>query len=286
VKFVDYDFVAGADGTKILSPKPNIVPKFLFYILKSLDLPDLGYSRHFKELKLKEIPLPPIEVQQKIVDELEGYQKIIDGCRQVVENYKPTIDIDPSWELKELKTLCSINASSGEPKDLFDETFIYLDISSVESLTGKIDFSNKLTTRDYPSRARRIIQRNDILMSSVRPNLKSFAYVDFEVKNHIASTGFMVLSSNEELLNSRFLYFLLFTDFLQSQMVAKMGKGQYPSINATDTSQLLIPVPSIKVQNHIAKFMQKEQVIVDGNRELIQIFTQKIQDRISKVWGE
>ena len=46
------------------------------------------------QTKIQEIPLPPIEVQQQIVDELEGYQKIIDGCRQVVENYKPTIDIE------------------------------------------------------------------------------------------------------------------------------------------------------------------------------------------------
>ena len=50
-----------------------------------------------------EIPVPSLEVQQEIVDELEGYQQIIDGCKQVVENYKPTIDIDPSWEMIELE---------------------------------------------------------------------------------------------------------------------------------------------------------------------------------------
>ena len=51
------------------------------------------------------IPLPPLEVQQEIVDELEGFQKIIDGCKQVVENYKPTIDINPGWEMVELEEI-------------------------------------------------------------------------------------------------------------------------------------------------------------------------------------
>ena len=55
-----------------------------------------------------EIPLPPIEVQEEIVRELEQYQKIIDGAKQVVDNYKPVIDIDPSWEMKELGEICEI----------------------------------------------------------------------------------------------------------------------------------------------------------------------------------
>ena len=48
------------------------------------------------------IPLPPLEIQEQIVKEIEGYQQIIDGCRKVVENYKPVIDIDPTWEVVEL----------------------------------------------------------------------------------------------------------------------------------------------------------------------------------------
>ena len=99
IKFVDFDFVAGADGIKILNPSDEILPKFLFYIIKSIKLPDLGYSRHYKELKDKKIPLPPLEVQQEIVDELEGYQKIIDGCKPVVENYTQKIQdrINKVW---------------------------------------------------------------------------------------------------------------------------------------------------------------------------------------------
>ena len=60
------------------------------------------------------IPLPPLETQNQIVEELDGYQKIIDGCRQVVENYKPTIDIDQGWEMFELNEVCEIKGRNGE----------------------------------------------------------------------------------------------------------------------------------------------------------------------------
>ena len=53
-------------------------------------------------LRELQIPLPPLSIQEEIVAEIESYQKIIDGARQVVENYKPRIDIDPEWEMVEL----------------------------------------------------------------------------------------------------------------------------------------------------------------------------------------
>ena len=68
----------------------------------------LGTGATFKEIsgsKIKrvQIPLPPLEVQKEIVEEIEGYQKIIDGAKQVVENWKPTLKIDPSMAYGEIR---------------------------------------------------------------------------------------------------------------------------------------------------------------------------------------
>ena len=280
---------------KCLINKDRLNSKYLFYYLNSERIQTLiikfseraaqaGVNpQHLKEFK---IPLPPLEVQQEIVDELEGYQKIIDGCKQVVENYKPTIDIDPSWEMVELGEVCEINKKSADPKNIFSDDFIYIDIASVESKSGNINFSNILSIKEYPSRARRIFAKDDILMSSVRPNLQSFAYVDFDVKNHIASTGFMVLSSIQNKLNSKFLYLLLFSELLLNQMISKMQRGQYPSINQNDTSKLKLPLPPLEIQKEIAKKIEAEIKVIEGNKKLIETYTQKIQDRINKVWGE
>lgn len=66
LKFIDFPFCLGADGTKILRPKGNADPKYLFYALQRVHIPDAGYSRHFKYLKRGEIPLPPLADQKRI----------------------------------------------------------------------------------------------------------------------------------------------------------------------------------------------------------------------------
>jgi len=66
-------------------------------------------------LKSIQIPLPPIEVQEQIVVEFDGYQRIIDGARAVVENHKPMIKIDPEWEIVELGKVCENHDSKRRP---------------------------------------------------------------------------------------------------------------------------------------------------------------------------
>jgi restriction endonuclease S subunit len=71
-KFVDFDFAPGADGIKILIPNNDFDPKYFYYALQGLNLKSLGYSRHFKILRSKTIPLPPLSEQKKIVAYLDA----------------------------------------------------------------------------------------------------------------------------------------------------------------------------------------------------------------------
>jgi type I restriction enzyme S subunit len=66
-KYVDFDFVLGADGVKILQPKGFLCPKFFFYQLRTAEFPSLGYARHYRLLKETEISFPPLPEQQRIV---------------------------------------------------------------------------------------------------------------------------------------------------------------------------------------------------------------------------
>lgn len=286
VKFVDFDFVLGADGVKILQPIDLYEPKLFYYIIKSINVKNLGYSRHYKEIKDMKIPLPPMEVQREIVEEIEGYQKIIDGARQIIDNYKPQIQIDPSWEMVELGKACDINKSSANPFDLFgDSDFVYIDISSIENGKGIISSRNILNTKNAPSRARRILRAGDILLSTVRPNLQAIAYIEDLKFNTIASTGFAILTSKKSYC-SKFIYYSLYQDYLKQQMISKMGKGAYPSINEKDVNELLISAPHFSKQKEIAKKLDKEKSILDANKQLISIFEKKIKDKIATVWGE
>ncbi len=77
-KYIDFDFAAGADGTKIISCNKKIEPKYAYYFFHTLNLPNDGYSRHFKYLKKIKVPLPQLKVQQQIVeilDEADAMQK-------------------------------------------------------------------------------------------------------------------------------------------------------------------------------------------------------------------
>ena len=71
IKWVDFDFVPGADGTKILLPKKYLLPRLAYYALKNLEIPDKGYSRHFKFFKEVTIPIPPLAEQNVIADKLD-----------------------------------------------------------------------------------------------------------------------------------------------------------------------------------------------------------------------
>ena len=88
----------------------KVLDKYLFFLLKKIDaknlVPNLSYqSLNLDEISKIEIPIPDLFTQNQIVEELDGYQKIIDGCTQVIENYKPSIDIDPSWGKKNIRRL-------------------------------------------------------------------------------------------------------------------------------------------------------------------------------------
>lgn len=238
-----------------------------------------------KEYLSIQIPLPPLSTQEEIVAEIESYQKIIDGAKIVVENYKPKIDIDPDWEVFKLQEIADVNPESKDPAILFEDWFTYIDISSVENGSGAIDYSNKISIEDAPSRARRLVKLDDILLSTVRPNLKAFGYVDKEPKRFIASTGFALIRVKEKCI-SKFLYYMVFQDYMINQMTASMEKGAYPSINQNDVNNLKIALPSLETQRQIVAQIEKERVLVNANKELTTIYEQKIKDRIAKVWGE
>ena len=64
LKYIDFDFIVGADGVKILQPKETINPKYFYYVLKALMPKTTGYARHYKLLKKLNIPVPPLPEQQ------------------------------------------------------------------------------------------------------------------------------------------------------------------------------------------------------------------------------
>jgi len=262
---------------------------FLFYLLKNVDMSQVISGAAQPQITRQalypfKIPLPPLEVQREIVAEIEGYQKLIDGCRQVVDSWKPQIEINPEWPMVKLGDVCEINPQSADPSEIFgDSEFVYIDITSVENGTGKISYENRLTPNIAPSRARRLVKENDVLLSTVRPNLRAFAILKLLPPKVIASTGFAVLRSKELILPD-FLYYVICSESSVNQMISNMVKGAYPSINNTDVENINITLPPLEVQQEIVAKIESERKVIDGCRELIKTYEDKIKRVIDNVW--
>lgn len=85
VKYVNFDFVAGADGIKVLKPLNAFYPKLFYYFLQAIQLPNKGYARHFQFLERSRIPLPPLPEQQQIVSEIERRFSVADEVEKTVD---------------------------------------------------------------------------------------------------------------------------------------------------------------------------------------------------------
>jgi type I restriction enzyme M protein len=170
-----------------------------------------------------------------------------------------------------LSEICTINPEVMNPAELYPDSFFnYIDISCVENESGKFLGANRISTTDAPSRARRSVKNGDVLLSTVRPNLKAFAIMQEVPERAIASTGFAVLRARPERLLPAFLIRMLRDEKSIDQMVGMMGKGSYPSINQTDVESIRIPLPPMELQKEIVSEIDGYQRVIDGARSVLE----------------
>mgnify|MGYP001284789776 CR=1 FL=1 len=274
----------------IIRPLPAILPGYLFLILKSdfcleiVEKQKVGVAQFNLSLKQVgdiEIPLPPLSIQQEIVAEIDGYQKIIDGARQVVENYKPRIDIDPEWEMVELGEVCEIR-SGGTPKREVPE-YWEGNIPWVGSAVCKdvdvYEAKEFITELGLKNSSAKIFEEGTILIALVGATIGKTGYLQFK-----STTNQNVAGLNPKLkerLSSRYLFFAcqsLYPKFI------RLGDGKFRMATLGFIKEQKIPLPPIEIQLQIVSQIENQQSLVNANRELILIFEQKIKDRIAKVW--
>jgi len=150
-------------------------------------------------------------------------------------------EIPTGWQVGKLGDLIKTNAFSISKNSKLD-VIQYLDTGSLTE--GHIESTQELHLADAPSRAKRIVQHNDVLISTVRPNLKHYGIIKEPDENLIVSTGFCVITSDK--IDPHFVYFLLttndMTDYLHS--VAEGSTSTYPSIKPSDIESIEFVVPS------------------------------------------
>ena len=158
-------------------------------------------------------------------------------------------EIPDSWEWVRLS---SIVYNHGQIKP--EEDFCYIDIGSIDNIHQKLSNEETIIAPEKaPSRARKIINKGDIIYSTVRPYLHNMCIIDRNFsKMPIASTGFAVFTCHADLYNEFLFYYLMSPDFDSYANNVENSKGvAYPAINDTRLYKALIPLPPVDEQHRI-----------------------------------
>lgn len=158
-------------------------------------------------------------------------------------------------ETCQLGDLVEFRTETWNLKDFYPNRFPYIEISAINTKTGRLEKIAELLTNKAPSRARKIVRNGDILVSKTRPNRGAITTINFE-KPLIASTGFSVISKVEEKINKDYLFYFLRSSFALKQMEQRSSGGNYPAITQEELEKVRIKILDPLSQQEIVDIMQ------------------------------
>ena len=165
-----------------------------------------------------------------------------------------------------------------------NEPISYFDISSIDNQVHKFTSENIiLNSDDRPSRAKQIIENGDILLSTVRPNLKNIAYFNYNYTyNPIGSTGFVVLRPKTDIINPMYLFQIVISNEFTNSLMSIASGASYPAVKESDVRKLKVPLIPLDQQNKFASLVEKiedqKEILNNSLRELADLFDCLMQD--------
>jgi type I restriction enzyme M protein len=237
---------------------------------------------HIKTLK---IPLPPLEIQEQIVTELNGYAGIIAGAKQIAQNWKPKIDIDPEWNNVELGEVCDFIDYRGKTPQKTANGIPLITAKNIKK--GYINENPKeyIAEEDYESwMTRGLPKTGDVLITTEAP-LGNVALVDTTIKFALAQR-IINLSPKDNNLIGGYLMYVLLLDELQNSLVNNQSGSTVYGIKASTLKTIKIPLPTLVIQKQIVEKIESERTLVESAKKLIDIYEQKTKETIAKLWQE
>jgi type I restriction enzyme M protein len=232
-----------------------------------------------------EIPLPPLTIQGEIVAEIESYQKIIDGARQVVENYQPRIGVQQDWPIVSLASVTFFQEGPGIlAKDFRKSGIPLVRLAGLRGHSVTLEGCNYLDPEQVAAKWDHFkLEAGDILVltsaSFGRP-----AIVGPDAAGAIAYTGIIRFKPTSPDLDQGYLkQFLGSPNFLRQAESFASG-AVIKHFGPTHLKQMTIPLPPIAVQREISETIRAEQNLVECNKELIDRFEAKIKAALNRVW--
>jgi hypothetical protein len=260
LKYVDFPFAAGADGIKVMRPRPFFFPRLFFRFLQAVRLPARGYSRHFQYLQAARLAVPPLNEQKLIADKLDAVLARVDACDErldrvpdILKRFRQAVltaatsgrltagwqgpEGRPQWRTETLADLChSISDGDHQAPPQARSGVPFITISAINNGRLRLEKATRYVPVSYfeALRPERRPQKGDVLFS-VTGSIGIPALVDvserFAFQRHIA-----ILKPNQSRVMSRFLYITLNTERIRQQGLTV----------ATGTAQLTIPLGGLR----------------------------------------
>ena len=253
VRLLHNEFYLNDSGLSIHC-KNSELQQYVNYILLSDKIQEYIYSnctsgsiqRNINMNLFNNLQIPIPKSQSKIqewVDKISApynekneKQKRFQELETFIQNRIRDIGENEEYDEVDLGSVCEIN-----PENLKNNQFSqinYIDIGSVKE--EKINAIQHFT-ENFPSRAKRIIKKNDILFSTVRPNLKGYTYINNNIENGVASSGFVVIRCNR--INPKYIYTLLKDDSITDYLMKNSTGTKYPAVNPVVFEKIKVKIP-------------------------------------------
>lgn len=297
--FLNHRAMLGIDGyvsshLATITPNENkILPKLLFNLLKKIDAKTLTNDQNYPSLKTLEIakikiPLPPIEVQEKIVEQIDKYQNIADGAKQIINNYKPTIKVDSSWQIIELGNLfldtkLGLVKDKSMQADVFPYPYIKMENISID---GNLELNSVVHVEASKEELEKYTLNDGDFIYNTRnaPNLvgKSTVYHG-ESGKYLFNNNILRIRFRKEADSDYVNYYLNTEEGKQKIKTLVSGTTSVAAIYQKNFATITVPLPPIEIQKEIVAEITKEKECILASAKTVDIFEKKISQLINDI---
>ena len=281
-------------GLAAIRPTKNrLLTSYAFYILRSMEAEIIGNtgatfaSINKGDIRKLQIPLPPLEVQKEIVAEIEGYQKVIDGARAVVDNYRPQIAINPDWPMAALKdyfTTTSGGTPSKATPSFWAGTVPWVSPKDMKSDVIE-DTEDHISEAAIEASATKLIPGGSVVCVVRSGILKHSFPVALLAHDMCINQDLFAFNPISDAISSKFLFYVLKT---KADAILKDGIKPGVTVQSFHNGffrDFQIPLPPAAAQQKIVAEIEVEQALIAASRDLIVRFEKKTQGTLARVWG-
>ena len=269
----------------VLKPKSGYDIDYLTEKLESINYKQYNTGTAQPKLNQKvcsgiSIAVPPTKAEQTAIATtlsdtdalITSLEKLIAKKRDIKQGaMQELLKPKKGWKLMRVSQIGKIDVDNLNSDRNPEYCFKYITLEDVDH--GVLKGYAELKFKNAPSRARRRIQNGDILLSTVRPNLKSHLLIRKEIQDWVCSTGFSVVRCNSLVAYSPFVFNLFFDSTVSNQIERIIGGSNYPSINSSQVKSLELCLPPIDDQIYIASILD------DMDEEI-----QGLENKLEKLW--